>query len=94
MTDDSQRRRSGGRAGRQAARAHAHLERQPFLTRTLTPFEVMSEEGLALLEHNADTILEEVGLVFRGDPDAIRLLREAGADVAADGEQVRFPRGM
>ncbi len=94
MTDDSQRRRSGGRAGRQAARAHAHIERQPFLTRTLTPFEVLSEEGLALLEHNADTILEEVGLVFRGDPEAIRLLREAGADVAPDGERVRFPRGM
>ena len=90
--DDSARRRSGGRAGRQAARAHAHIERTPFLTRTFAPFEVLNEEGLALIEHNADTILEEVGLEFRGDPDALRLLPDAGADV--DGERVRFPRGM
>jgi trimethylamine--corrinoid protein Co-methyltransferase len=92
MTDDTPRRRAGGRAARQAARLHAHIERTPFLTRTMQPFEVMNDEGLALLEHNADTILEEVGLEFRGDPEAIRLLREAGADV--DGERVRFPRGM
>ncbi len=92
MTEETTRHRSGGRAGRQAARAHAHIERQPFLTRKLTPFEIVDEEGLALLEENADTILQEVGLEFRGDPDALRLFREAGADV--DGERVRFPRGM
>jgi trimethylamine--corrinoid protein Co-methyltransferase len=92
MTDAAPRRRAGGRAARQAARLHAHVERTPFLTRTMQPFEVLNEEGLALLEHNADTILEEVGLEFRGDPEAIRLLREGGADV--DGERVRFPRGM
>jgi trimethylamine--corrinoid protein Co-methyltransferase len=90
--DESPRRRSGGRAGRVAHRLATHVAREPFLTRTLAPFEVLSEEGLALLEHNADTILEEVGLEFRGDPEAVRLLREAGADV--DGERVRFPRGM
>jgi trimethylamine--corrinoid protein Co-methyltransferase len=92
MTADAPRRRAGGRAARQAARLHAHIERTPFLTRTMAPFEVLSEEGLALLEHNADTILEEVGLEFRGDPEAIRLLKGAGADV--DGERVRFARGM
>ena len=92
MTDDSPRRRSGGRAGRQAARLHAHAEKTPFLTRRLKPFEVLDEEGLSILEDNADTILVEVGLIFRGDPDAIRLLREAGADI--EGERVRFPRGM
>ena len=44
------------------------------------PFEVLGEEGLSIIEHNADTILEEVGIVFRGDPDARRTLREGGAD--------------
>jgi trimethylamine--corrinoid protein Co-methyltransferase len=92
MTDTMPTRRSGGREGRRAARLHAQVERTPFLTRTMAPFEVLGEEGLALIEHNADTILEEVGVEFRGDPDARRLLREAGADV--DGELVRFPRGM
>ena len=90
--DDSPRHRSGGRAGRQALRAHSHIERQPFLTRKLEPFEVLSPEGLALIEYNADTILQEVGLEFRGDPDALRLFADAGADV--HGERVRFPRGM
>ena len=92
MTDDSPRRRSGGRAARQAARLHAHAERIPFLVRKLQPFEVLDEEGLSLIEHNADTILEEVGLVFRGDEAALELFRAAGADV--QGERVRFPRGM
>ena len=32
------------------------------------------------------------GLEFRGDADALRLLRDAGADV--QGERVRFPRGL
>jgi trimethylamine--corrinoid protein Co-methyltransferase len=90
--DPAPRHRTGGRAGRQAARAQRHIERVPFLTRTLAPFEVLDEEGLSLIEHNADTILEEVGLDFRGDPVALRLLHEAGADV--DGERVHFPRGM
>jgi len=90
--DDSPRHRSGGRAGRQALRAHSHIERQPFLTRKLAPFEVLGDEGLSIIEYNADTILQEVGLEFRGDPDALRLFADAGADV--QGERVRFPRGM
>src|SRR4029077_6342402 len=84
--------RTGGRAGRQAARASHHIARGPLLTRTLKPFEVLNDEGLAIIEHNADTILEQVGLEFRGDPDALRLFRDAGADI--QGERVRFPRGM
>ena len=92
MIEDTTHRRSGGRAARQAARATLNAQHIPYLTRKLAPFEVLNEEGLSLIEDNADTILEEVGLEFRGDPDALRLFREAGADVA--GERVRFPRGM
>ncbi|HZM73907.1 MAG TPA: trimethylamine methyltransferase family protein [Candidatus Polarisedimenticolia bacterium] len=90
--DESPRRRSGGRAGRLEARAHAVIERVPFLTRTLKPFEVLSEDGLATLEDNADAILQEVGLEFRGDPEARQILKDGGADV--EGERVRFPRGL
>ena len=65
----------------------------PFLTRTLAPFEVLSDEGLSIaVEENADTILEQVGIDFRDAPDAIELLRDAGAEI--DGERVRIPRGM
>jgi trimethylamine---corrinoid protein Co-methyltransferase len=90
--DDTTRRRSGGRAARQAARLASHAEHIPFLTRTLAPFEVLGEEGLSLIEQNADIILEEVGVEFRNDADALRRFRDAGADI--QGERVRFPRGM
>ena len=83
----------GGREARHAARqAAAHAAGAPFLTRALKPVEILDEEGLALLEHNADTILEEVGIIFRGDQEALATLHGAGADVT--GELVRFPRGM
>ena len=91
MTEPSPR-RGGGRAARQAARLAAHTETVPFLTRTLSPVEVLSDESAELIEQNADTILEQVGVVFRDYPEALRLLGDAGADV--DGERVRFPRGM
>ena len=91
MSETTQR-RSGGRAARQATRLAAHTASVPFLTRTLAPVEVLGEEGIALIEHNADTILEEVGVVFRDYPEGLEILAAGGADV--DGDRVRFPRGM
>jgi trimethylamine---corrinoid protein Co-methyltransferase len=84
--------RSGGRAGRQAARKASVPDRVPFITRTMTPVQVLSEEGLALIEDNAETILEKVGIEFRETPDALQRFAAAGAQV--EGERVRFPRGL
>ena len=81
-----------GRAARQAARLAAHAETVPFLTRTLKPFEVLSDESIALIEHNAETILEEVGVIIRDYPSALALFASGGATV--DGDRVRFPRGL
>jgi trimethylamine--corrinoid protein Co-methyltransferase len=53
---------------------------------------MVSEEGLALLESNADTILLEIGVEIRDYPSAIERFKNAGAIV--DGTRVRFPRGM
>ncbi|MGI9594570.1 MAG: trimethylamine methyltransferase family protein [Acidimicrobiales bacterium] len=92
MSEERRGRRSGGRAGRRAAREQAAPAHDAFLTRRLKPFEIMSEEALALIEHNADTILEQVGVNFVDYPAALRILREAGAEI--DGERVRFPRGL
>jgi trimethylamine--corrinoid protein Co-methyltransferase len=64
----------------------------PFITRKIPCYEVLGTEGLELLEHNADTILQEIGIDFREDPEALQLFRNAGADVT--GERVRFPRGL
>ena len=54
--------------------------------------EVLSLEGLEMIEANAETILEEIGVDFRDDPESLRLWHEAGADV--DGHRVRIPRRM
>ncbi len=85
-------RRSGGRAGRAALRASHVVERVPYLTRTLKPFEIASEETLALIEHTADTVLEEVGIEIRDYPEALPIFKAGGAEV--HGTRVRFPRGM
>ncbi|MEP6624698.1 MAG: trimethylamine methyltransferase family protein [Acidimicrobiia bacterium] len=92
MSEPARGRRSGGRAGRQAARAAHVVAREPFLTRAITPYELVSTEGLETLEHNADTILEEVGIEVHDHQVAIDLYRSAGAEVS--GTRVRFPRGL
>ena len=47
---------------------------------------------MALIEENAEVVLQEIGIDFRDDPEALALLRDAGADVKE--ERVRFPKGM
>lgn len=53
---------------------------------------MLDQEALEIVEHNADTILEEIGIEFRGDPEALEILRQQGCDV--QGERVHFPRGL
>jgi trimethylamine---corrinoid protein Co-methyltransferase len=84
------RRRGGSEARRAAARVT--LAAAPYASRRIPCFEVLDEEGLAIIERNADTILEEIGIDFRGDPEALACWREAGAEI--DGERVRMPRGL
>ena len=61
------------------------------LKREIPPYEIMSEEGLDLIEEKTDQILQEVGVEFRGDDDALEIWKEAGADVK--GNRVRFDKG-
>ena len=95
MTDGearSRRRRSvSAREARRSARAPA-LKVVPYIDRKIPVYEILNEEGLEILEHNADTILEEIGIEFRDDSEALQTWKDAGADV--DGERVRFPREM
>jgi trimethylamine--corrinoid protein Co-methyltransferase len=84
--------RGGGREARQAARRVGPVQRMQAINRKIPVFEILSEEGLALIEHNAETVLEEIGIEFRDDAEALELWRAAGADV--QGERVRLPRGL
>jgi trimethylamine---corrinoid protein Co-methyltransferase len=87
-----QGRRSGGRSARQELRAHSVIAREPFLTRSLKPVEMVSDEGLEIMEANANILLAEVGVVIREYPSALKLFADAGAEV--NGENVRFPDGL
>jgi trimethylamine--corrinoid protein Co-methyltransferase len=62
------------------------------LNREIPIYSLVSDEALDVIEYNADTILEEVGIDFRGHRRAHELFAEAGCDI--DGERVRFPRGL
>jgi len=83
--------RRGRDARRNARAARSHLS-VPYISRALAPFEVLSEESLAIIEYNAETLLETVGIEFRDYPRALQLLKAAGCDIK--GERVRFPRGL
>ena len=86
------RRARGGRAGRQAARAAAAAPRKPYITRKIPEYSVLNDTDLAQLEHNADTILEEIGIDIKEDQETIDIFEKAGA--TAKGERLFFPRGM
>ncbi len=89
------RARRGGGSGadaRRSARSGGGIQQLKYITRNVPHYEVFSEEGLALIEYNADTVLEEIGIEFRSDPEALQIWKDAGADV--QGERVRIPRGM
>jgi trimethylamine--corrinoid protein Co-methyltransferase len=47
---------------------------------------------LEIIEHNAETVLEEIGVVFSDNPEALKRWTEAGADV--QGNRVHIPRGL
>ena len=81
----------GGREGRQAVRSQAKAY-PPYITRRIRPLEILDEAALALIEHNADTVLAEIGIEFRDDPEVLDIWRQAGARV--EGQRVRFERGM
>ena len=83
--------RTGGRSGRAASRRTVETIK-PFIERKIPYYELLDDEGLALIERNADRVLEEIGVDFKDFPTALLLFKQAGADV--DGERVRFPRGM
>ena len=86
------KKRSGGRTARQAARSAPVTQVVPYITRNVPVYEVLDEEGLALIEKNAGTILQEIGVEFRGDTEALRIWKDAGADI--NGERVRIPKGL
>jgi len=84
--------RPSGRDAKRAARAARSSASVPYITRSVPYYEVVSEEGLAVIERNAETILADYGIEFREDDEALAILQAHGANV--QGSLVKFPRGL
>ncbi len=80
-------RRRKTRRGQRAVEQHA-----AFITRKIPYYDLLDDQALSDIEDAADHILEEFGIQFRGDKEAVRLFVEAGGE--AEGEIVRFPKGL
>ena len=80
------------RETRRAERSQKSAAKLPFIRRRLPAIDLLSSEAVEIIEANAETILAEIGVEFRRDPESLRLWRAAGADV--EGERVRMPRGL
>src|SRR4029077_8244372 len=91
MTETATPPRSRGRDTRRA-RAKGAAAKYPYIRRKLKPVELLSSEAIEIIEANAETILEEIGIEFRRDPESLKLWRSVGA--AVSGERVHIPRGL
>jgi len=84
--------RGGGGAARRAERTAVRIETARFIERNIPNFDILHSEALEVIEYNAETVLEEIGVNFVENPAALQRWRDAGADV--QGERVRIPRGL
>ncbi len=86
------RRSRGGGEARRAERTKHSIEFSRFIERNIPNFEILSTEALEIIEYNAETVLEEIGVKFVDNPHALAKWKAAGADVY--GETVKIPRGL
>ncbi len=94
MARDSSRRRGGTRAER-GLRTGGGPTQLPWrsLRNPLSPIEVLRPEQVEAIHETSVRILEEVGMDFL-HPEALEILRLAGAEVTPGSERVRFDRGL
>ena len=89
MTEIDQKRkrsRSGGGSARRAERTAVKIESARFITRNIPNFEVLTTEAIEIIEYNAETVLEEVGVAFTDNSPALKIWKDAGAEI--EGERV------
>jgi trimethylamine---corrinoid protein Co-methyltransferase len=90
--EERRRARGGGGAARRAERTAVRIEAARFIERNIPNLEILNEEALQIIEANAEIVLEEIGVNFVDNPDALKRWKDAGADI--DGERVRLPKGL
>jgi len=96
-SSDTKKPSSGKRASRRGRAVRMKQRNTPapltssIFKRNIPLYPLLHSEALEAIEEQADWILKEVGIEFRGDEEALRIFSEAGADV--QGERIRFEPG-
>ena len=85
-------RRRGGIRQAAAARARRSVESIVQPVNRIPAYALLDPDAEEAIHQASMRILEEIGVDFRGDPEALALWREAGAEIA--GERVRIPREL
>ena len=92
------KRQRGGRNQRREARLSGDQGvRRPYIVRGIPTYDILSDESLTAIEATADRILAEIGIELREDAEAMRLYKQAGADVTEQTDgiwRIRFEPGM
>ncbi len=81
MADVSKRSTSRRKRRSHGQKRVSTLTRAPYIKRKVATFDILNEEGLCLIEENADKILRDIGMEFHNDPEILEYFRGAGADV-------------
>ncbi|WP_425038120.1 trimethylamine methyltransferase family protein [Primorskyibacter sp. S187A] len=77
------------RASRNRDNASSGVPASPYIRRTVPFFDILDEEQIGKLEAQVDWIIQDVGIAFRDDPEALELWRKEGANI--EGDIVRAP---
>jgi trimethylamine--corrinoid protein Co-methyltransferase len=89
------RRSSRRRGGSRRTQDITKIKTDPYIKRSIPAYNLLDEEGISKIEEHAEIILEEFGIQFRGDTEAVRLFVEAGAEVDKSNKEIlHFPRGL
>ncbi|WP_286193795.1 trimethylamine methyltransferase family protein [Tropicibacter sp. R16_0] len=86
MTRTARRRRTQRPTGKIAPQIITGARRE------IPTYDLISTEGLEKIEARSEQLLQQIGVRFVEDPEALRLFHEAGAEV--HGDRVRFPPGL
>ncbi len=98
-TPPTGRRARGGADARRTLRGSTEVKQAGYVRRKIKLYEPYSDDQLELIENNAEIVLQETGIDFYEDEEAVQMWKDAGADVKpspleARRFRIRFPKGL
>lgn len=96
-THSKRRGRSARRAARQGGSKPNHQLEVAYITRNIPTYDLLDEDSLIKMEAATDTILAEIGIEFRDDPETVSLFAAAGGQVTKVSDtasNIRFEPGL